>query len=170
MMGFLNNLINEKITWRDVNLRIQNDPNPIAKKWIYVYFSIYFSNDNEKHAIEQAAADMTLIINNTKAVFLGQFEEFLGCVNPYLGINTILSENGNAPTTMITQGKDFKYSLEASPNQYHIIIQPIKENSKEIDLYTLERLCYEMYMLGHASDYISKKYPIKIYIGLMQLN
>jgi hypothetical protein len=43
-------------------------------------------------------------------------------------------------------------------NQYQLVIHPVKENSDEIDLYPLETLCYDMYILGHASDYISQRY------------
>jgi len=144
---------------------LQRDQNAGAKKWIYVYYSIYFPNDNDKQSIENIAADMTLIINNTKAMFFGQMEEFMGCINPYLEIDSVLVQKPSekASMMMINLEKKFKYSVIELPEQYHIVIQPFKPNSDEIDLYSLERLCFDMYMLGHASDYISKRYPITVH-------
>jgi len=163
-MGFLKNFFSDNVTWREVNIKLQKDPTAIAKKWIHVYYSIYFSKEHDKHKVEQAAADMTAIINNTKAMFFGQMEEFMGCVNPYLGIDSVLVQKFSQKDVMtIDLEKNFKYSVVELPNQYQIVVQPFKPNSDEIDLYSLERLCFDMYMLGHASDYISKRYPIEVH-------
>lgn len=163
-MDFFKKVFGENVTWRDVNQILHSDPNTVAKKWIYVYYSIYFSNDNDKRSIKHAAADMTLIINTTKAMFSGEMEEFMGCINPHLGIDSILvQESTQKPLIMINLEKTFRYSIIELPKQYQIVIQPFKSNTDEIDFYSLERLCFDMYMLGHASDFISKRYPIKVY-------
>lgn len=163
-MGLFSNFFGEKVTWNEVNRLLYQDPKAVAKKWIYVYYSIYFSKDNPKQNIENAAADMTLIVNNTKAMFFGQTEEFVGCINPYLKIDSVMVQTSSQkPMMMINLEKSFKYTVNELPQQYQIIIQPFKQNSDEIDLYSLERLCFDMYMLGHASDYISKRYPINMH-------
>jgi len=163
-MGFLSNFFGETVTWKEVNKILHQNPNAVAKKWIHVYYSIYFPKENPKQNIENAAADMTLIVNNTKAMFLGQTEEFVGCINPYLKIDSVLVQTpSHKPMMMINLEKSFKYTINESSQQYQIIIQPFKQNSNEIDLYSLERLCFDMYMLGHASDYISKRYPITVH-------
>lgn len=163
MMGFLNNFFGKDVTWRDVDNSIRKDPHQHAKKWISVYFSIYFKkHQNDQEGIEKTAIDITSIINNTHSLF-AENGDFLGCINPYLQIDSIFSESGIPPYMKRDLDKIFKCSIRELPDQYQLIIHPIKENPNEIDLYPLETLCYDMYILGHASDYISNRYQLTVH-------
>ena len=74
-MEFLNKIFGEKvtlydITWQDVNRLLRKDQNQLIKKWITVYFSIYFKkHENDEGEIERSAIDITSIINNTHSMF-----------------------------------------------------------------------------------------------------
>jgi hypothetical protein len=162
-MGFLGDFFGETVSWGDVDNSIRNTPNQLGKKWITVYFSIYFKkHPNDTGAIENTVIDITSIINNTHSLF-SENGDFLGCVNPYLHINTIFSEYSNQrPHLKRDLNKPFKCFIRETPDQYQLVIHPVKENSNEIDLYPLETLCYDMYILGHASDYISQRYQITV--------
>jgi len=170
-MGFLKNFFGERVTWQDVESTLQKDSSQQVKKWITVYFSIYFKkHQNDQDVIEKTASDITSIINNTHSIFT-ENGDFLGCVNPYLQIDTIFSDSGvTRPFMKRDLDKIFKCSIEESPDQYHLVIHPVKENSNEIDLYPLETLCYDMYILGHASDYISNRYPITLHSSQSSFN
>jgi hypothetical protein len=166
-MEFLNKIFGEKvtlydITWKDVDRLIRKDPNQLGKKWITVYFSIYFKkNENDGGEIERTAIDITSIINNTHSMF-EKNGDFLGCENPYLNIGVLSESAFHRPHTIMVLSKIFKCTIKELPDQYHLIFHPVKENSDEFDLYSLERLCYDMYILGHASDYISNRYQITV--------
>jgi hypothetical protein len=159
----LNKFFGDRVTWHDANKLLGDNENQQVKKWITLYFSIYFRKvPNDREGIEKIAIDITSIINNTHSLFT-ENGDFLGCVNPYLRIDTIFSESGERPHLKMDLEKIFKCSIREYQDQYQLIIHPTKENSEEIDLYSLENLCYDMYILGHASDFIANRYQIKVH-------
>ena len=163
-MNFFKKFFGERVSWSDAEKLMKNDPNELVKKWITVYFSIYFQRheNDKKEGIENIAIDLTSIINNTHSLF-AENGEFLGCINPYLQINALFSESGIPPHLKRDLDKTFKCSIRESPEQYQLVIHPVKENTNDFDLYPLETLCYDMYILGHASDYISNRYQLTMH-------
>jgi hypothetical protein len=163
-MGFLKHFFGERVTWHDIYVILKDEENRQVKKWITVYFSIYFKKiPNDEKEIEKTIKDIIAIVNNTQSLF-DDNGNFLGCINPFLQINTIFSDTGSIHPHLVRKlNKTFKGSIVESPDQYQLIIFPVKENSDEMDLYPLETLCYDMYNLGHASDYITNLYKIKVH-------
>ena len=85
----LKKIFGETVTWHDVDRSLRKDLNQKLKKWITIYFSIYFrKHQNDREGIKKTAVDITSIINNTHSLF-AENGDFLGCINPYLQIKTI---------------------------------------------------------------------------------
>lgn len=105
---------------------------------------------------------MAEIVNNTNAL-ISERSEFLGCVNPYLGIQSLLVENATK-NGISYRSKEFNYFYEYSNHrdQWHIVIFPTNENSNEQDSYSMKRFDYEMYIIGHANDFITNRYNLQI--------
>ena len=97
-MNFFKKFFGESVSWSDAEKLMKTDPNELVKKWITVYFSIYFQRheNDKKEGIENIAIDLTSIVNNTHSLF-AENGEFLGCINPYLQINALFSESGIPP-------------------------------------------------------------------------
>jgi hypothetical protein len=134
----------------------------LARKWIKVYLSVYFDQSVERSVIEEISSDMLQILINTHSIFTKK-GDFLGCVNPYMSINSILTENNPGNLMSYDLSKPYTVSVVDNPTSWNIIIYPVKEGTENIDFYSLERFHWDLFILGHASDYISEKYHIQVH-------
>jgi len=148
---------------------------PDGLKWIYVSFVMYF--EKNKKEITKIAEDITNIINNTHSV-TNKNSKILGYVNPYVNLNMVsvsMSENGqikNVPNINCGDNKEF-ISLNISRSFYPFIekvgkrwrltfIPEKTEKEDQTNLYSIENLNNDLWMLAGASNIICEKYAIRI--------
>lgn len=134
-------------------------------QWLKVYLSIFLSKSIPESRIKETGKEMSLIVNNSQSVFTEDRSSYLGCLNSYLGVNEVSCEN--PPDTLISfKSKEYQSRYEFSKNrdQWHIYVYPVKEGSDEPDLYSLERLSYDLFILAFCSRIIEEKYNLEIQV------
>ena len=148
---------------------------PEGLKWIYVSFVMYF--EGTKKEIIKIAEDITKIINNTHSV-LDKSGQMLGYVNPYLNLNMVsvsMSENGkikNVPNlncggskemTSLNLSRTFYPIIEKVDKRWRLTFLPEKTKKEDkTNLYSIENLNNDLWMLAGASNLICEKYRIMI--------
>lgn len=142
-----------------------------AHKWIRVSFVVYYDKKIKKESIEKVANDMVMIIQNTKAVFNNK-NEFLGCINPYLNINALMTYDSTKEMTLKEISHNFiplisKVKERHGQDEWKIIITSLKENG-EPNLYSLPNLYYDMFILAQANKWIIERHDIEINLNKEQ--
>jgi hypothetical protein len=145
-----------------------------APKWIMTSFDISTSNEMTKDEVNKVAEDMALIVNNTHGISNTK-NEFIGFINPYLNIDCISTADNqvvmcNQHSALIdrTVSKTFiptvfELTDPAISDTWQIILAPYKAPEyNEVDLYSIDRLDNDMYMLAGASNFICNRYGISI--------
>jgi hypothetical protein len=153
----------------------QENSFPEGLKWIYVSFVMYF--EGTKKEISKIADDITNIINNTHSI-LDRKGQMLGYVNPYLNLNMIsvsMSENGkiknvpnlncggNKELTSLNLSRTFYPIIEKVDKRWRLTFIPEKTKKEDkTNLYSIENLNNDLWMLAGASNLICEKYGIMI--------
>ena len=148
---------------------------PEGLKWIYVSFVTYF--EGTKKEISKIAEDITNIINNTHSI-LDKKGQMLGYVNPYLNLNMVsvsMSENGkiknvpnlnsggNKELTSLNLSRTFYPIIEKVDKRWRLTFVPEKTKKEDkTNLYSIENLNNDLWMLAGASNFICEKYGIII--------
>ncbi|NPE31391.1 hypothetical protein HNV12_26230 [Methanococcoides sp. SA1] len=144
-----------------------------APKWITVSLVMSTSNKMPKETINDVAEDMANIVNNTHAIFNDK-SECHGYINPYLQIDYVSMNNQvvmcesskmllDKPVSKTFVPMVIDLDNSESDDVWEIILAPCKESTyDDVDIYSLERLSIEMFILAGASDFICNKYGITI--------
>ncbi len=149
---------------------------PEGLKWIYVSFVMYFKGT--KKEINKIAEDITNIINNTHSI-LNKKGQVLGYVNPYLNLNMVsvsMSEEGkikNVPNlncggskemTSLNLSRTFYPIIEKVDKRWKLTFVPEKTKKEDkTNLYSIENLNNDLWILAGASNLICEKYDIIIH-------
>jgi len=148
---------------------------PEGLKWIYVSLVVYF--EGTKKEILEIAEDITNIINNTHSVMDSKGHP-AGHVNPYLGLGITSAskcENGritnvhllsyNSPKELVLLNLSrMCYPIkERVDKRWRLTFVPEKTNNKDkTNLYSIENLNHDLWMLAGASNLICEKYGVII--------
>jgi len=110
--------------------------------------------------ITKVADDISNILYNTQSVFYKN-GEWIGCINPYLGI-TVININGNIEECgMRPISKPFKpFLTKEKDGETKITFYPMRDK-KRMDLYSLPRFHQDGYSIYNACKWINEKYSIQ---------
>lgn len=148
----------------------------IANKWLYVSLVINLGEGHADKEVNEITEDMANIVNNTHSV-LNSENKIIGLVNPHLGINYVSrfeSKQGKIiPQPLIVDKQKkiilgnltrrFYPKIEKYGKDWIVTILPLKEpNLDKIDLYSLENLNYDLWILAGSSDFICYKYNLEL--------
>lgn len=102
------------------------------------------------------ALTLTHILQNTTAIW-NDNNEFLGCLNPFLGDYLLLDNEPNIINTSNLSKSFFPWIIKDDQG-WIIEILPLKSpNFDEVDLYSLHNLYQDMWMIVGAWEYMAKK-------------
>lgn len=150
-----------------------------SNKWLYVSFVVYFSDKMSDTEIDNIGEDITNIVNNTHSIFNSK-HKFVGHINPYLGIDSILTyEKATEDMVMGHLTRGFSPIIDITERGWKINILPLKDPHRtytnirdcddlhyniinDVNLYSLENLDNDMWILAGASNFICEKYGIEI--------
>lgn len=150
---------------------------PEGLKWIYVSFGMYF--EGTKKEIAKIAEDIVNIINNTHSI-IDMDRNYGGYTNPYLNMNVACGskyEDGkitNVPflmdfsnlgkMTLLSLSRNFYPIIEKVDKRWNLIFVPEKiKKEDQTNLYSIENLDNDMWILAGASNFICEKYEIIVY-------
>lgn len=144
-------------------------------KWIHVSLVVYF--EGTKKQILEIAEDITNIINNTHSV-MNLKGQVYGYINPYLGLNVpsgMCIKKGrikNVPLLVSDSPKELIISsltrpfypiIEKTGERWKLIFVPEKTSKKDkTNLYSIENLSYDLWILAGASNLICERYGVII--------
>jgi hypothetical protein len=131
-------------------------------KYIQVSIVAFFPISYSYEEVKTIAEDMSMILHNTNTVYNNQ--DPIGCVNPYLKIdsvfhNSTISSKNKLVLKKIT--RDFTPVISKENEFWKISLIPLNEDGT-VDLYSTVNLYWDYPILLQTSDWIIKKYDIKL--------
>jgi len=131
-----------------------------AIKFIFLKFRTINRNEIPYSDVLEVATTLTKILQNTIALW-DKNGDFLGCINTYIGDSLLLDHEPEPTTPYSSLSKTFVPKIQKTDLGWEIDILPLKRpNFDEVDLYSLNNLHRDMWMIVGAWKYIAKKLQV----------
>ncbi|MFA5357414.1 MAG: hypothetical protein WC308_00620 [archaeon] len=139
-------------------------------EWINVSLNVLYSKESAKEQVQKIAEDVVSVLINTQMI-IGENSGFLGYINPYLGLNAFVAYDKNEKKIIRKLTHSFSYGVfkDSEEDKWRIFLFPLK-NDKELHLYSLIDLDYDLLLLAQANKWIIERTKLPLRKGSMDIS